>query len=365
MPSAEVIVVGGGIAGLSATWHLARAGIRVVLLERERLLASHASARNAAIFRHIERAPSHVALALRSATLFSELGLDAEPVQRIGALYVGAPTVLAEVAEAAARGSVPCSAVSGGELGALAPGLSGSGMAALHVPSDGVMDVHGVLDRLARSARACGARLCVDTEVQQVLTEGRRVTGVRLANGETLRTDTVVLAAGAWAAGLGEACGAPLPLVPHRRHLVMLAVDASFARGPIVWRLDPHHQVYFRPESGGVLASPCDEEAWPAGAPPADLDMVAQLGARLSPLAPAIARGAVRRAWACLRTLTPDGELAVGEDPRCDGLFWLAGLGGRGMTCGLALGELAAACVRGVPHPLARALAPARWVHHA
>jgi D-arginine dehydrogenase len=83
---------------------------------------------------------------------------------------------------------------------------------------------------------------------------------------------------------------------------------------------------------------------------------------KLESLAPGLADAEVRRVWACLRTMSEDRELVVGPDPRVSGLFWLAGLGGRGMTCGVAAGELLARVMVGLPHPLMRNLAPARLI---
>ncbi|MFT3756500.1 MAG: FAD-dependent oxidoreductase [Pseudoxanthomonas sp.] len=77
-------------------------------------------------------------------------------------------------------------------------------------------------------------------------------------------------------------------------------------------------------------------------------------------MAPGLALGRVQRSWACLRTMTDDREPAVGEDPRLKGLYWLVGLGGRGMSCGVAAGELLARSVVGLSHPLARPLAVSR-----
>lgn len=359
MTRAEVLVVGGGIAGLSATWHLARAGVRVHLLEREPLLASHASARNAAIFRQIEQSTWHTPLARRSLGLLSQLDLDVDPVARTGALYVAAPENVAEIVARACRAGVSCAPLHGPQLPWHSPGLR-LGLSAAHVSTDGVMDIHGICQALARGARVEGARLEVGAEVRTVLVHRDSVTGVELADGRVLAADVVLLAAGAWAARLGAGCGAPLPIVPHRRHLALLDVAAPLARGPVVWRLDRGREVYFRPESGGVLASPCDEQPWPAEAPATDLDH-GTLERRLAAIAPDLARGAVRRAWACLRSRTPDHEAVIGADPRRRGLFWLGALGGRGMTCGLAAGEIAADCVRSrAPSPLE--LAPARWL---
>jgi glycine/D-amino acid oxidase-like deaminating enzyme len=86
------------------------------------------------------------------------------------------------------------------------------------------------------------------------------------------------------------------------------------------------------------------------------------LARKLARTAPALASSRVLRSWACLRTFAPDRELVVGADLRVPGLYWFAGLGGRGMAVAPAAGEVLAAAMRGDSHPLARALAPARLV---
>ncbi|MHB8879622.1 MAG: FAD-dependent oxidoreductase, partial [Myxococcaceae bacterium] len=164
---------------------------------------------------------------------------------------------------------------------------------------------------------------------------------------------------GAWGGSLGASCGAPLSLTPLRRHLAILEASFKLDPGaPIIW--DAEHEVYVRPESGGVLSSPGDEEPWPAELPPASQAGLELLAVKLARFAPRFADAAVRRSWACLRTFTSDRAAAVGPDPRVDGLYWLAGLGGHGMTGGLAAGELLACSFSGRPHPLTDVLAPAR-----
>ena len=81
---------------------------------------------------------------------------------------------------------------------------------------------------------------------------------------------------------------------------------------------------------------------------------------RLQAIAPSLVDAPVRTKWACLRTYTRDRELVLGRDPRVDGLGWLAGLGGRGMTIGLAAGELCAAAMRGLDAPGLAAMRPDR-----
>ncbi len=129
-------------------------------------------------------------------------------------------------------------------------------------------------------------------------------------------------------------------------------------KSPVVWRVD--EPIYFRPEAGGLLASPCDETPWEPGIPPTSPEALDLLADKLSELAPALGAAKVQRAWACSRTMTEDREPVIGPDPRVRGLLWLAGLGGRGITCGVAMGELLARCAVGLPHPLSGPLSVAR-----
>ena len=359
-PRADVIVIGGGIAGLSTAWALARAGARRVhLIEREPTLASHASGRNAGILRHIDDDALSATLAVRSRQLLATLAVDAAPMRRTGALFLGGAARLQRMAVLAAQVDVACETLEATSLRRAMPLLEcNDGVAGLLVHDDGVLDVHAVVLAVAREARGAGVKIDTSGEVQAIVTRDGRIEGVRMVDG-VIRAGAVVIAAGAWASALGSACGAPLPLESRRRHLALLVPDQKVEREmPVVWRLD--QEVYFRPESGAVLASPCDEDVWPAEVPPCSVAALELLAERLACSAPMLATAAVRRSWACLRTFVPDRGLATGADPRVRGLFWLAGLGGRGMTCGLAAGELAADALLGIAHPLASATSVGR-----
>lgn len=348
--TARVVVVGGGVAGLASAWHLARAGVDVTLLERETLLASHASGRNAAIFRSCEPDPLAGALALRSRALMAELESDAPLLRPTGALYLGRRATLDALAASARTAGATPRALKLEEAVRRVPALAGTDAeAALECASDGVLDNHALCAALAKAARRAGARLRSGATVRQVHVERGAVRGVLLEDGAALEAEQVVLAAGAWAAELGASAGAALPLVPLRRHLVQLeGVPSIAADGPVVWRVDVEGQVYFRPESGGVLTSPCDEEPWPPGVPPASPAALEALGPLLARCAPPLAAARVRRAWACLRTFAPDRGFVAGPDGRVAGLWWMAALGGHGMSCALGLAELALSPLLGV-----------------
>ncbi len=359
----RIVVIGGGIAGLAAAYGLARAGVReLTLLEREAHLFAHASGKNAAIFRPAEKTAAIARLALRSAELLdAELGERRLWLEENGVLLTASRAEsLASLAAIADEVGIGYTRLNSKELQARAPLIqSGHAEHAIELALGGLLDPHAIATALSRRIRAAGGRIEVGKPARRVLERGGRAYGVELESDERVEADAIVIAGGAWASDLGASAGAALPLGPVRRHLVLLEPDVHVdAKGPTVW--DAEVEAYFRPESGGVLASPGDAEPWPAEDPPSDTRALELLWQKLKVMAPLLSGARVRRAWACLRTFAPDKLSVVGADPRVDGLFWLAGLGGHGLTAGVAAGEvLAAAVVDGTTN---RELSPARLV---
>ena len=138
--AADVVIIGGGIAGLAVAHHLAHMGAgRVVLLEREPLLASHATARNAAIFLPVERDEASMRLAARQAALLDALFDGGTWLDARGALLVAERAERLDFAFQAARaGGVLCEAIDHAALVATVPLLrEGRARAALHLPRSG------------------------------------------------------------------------------------------------------------------------------------------------------------------------------------------------------------------------------------
>ena len=361
---AAVTIVGGGIAGLASAWQLTELGVRdIVLIEAEPELATHASGRNAAIFLPLEESLTAVWLASRSRDL-----LDA----RIGTSWLSAHGVtlcsarsdaLDELKFTARRLGVYHERWAREEIAQDVPAMrDGECTEALHLPLGGVIDVRVVIDRLRSWALAAGVHIVTGARVSAVEVERNRVAGVRLSDARRIQSERVVLAAGAWGGALGKAAGSALKLTPYRRHLVQLGgSNMPGPQSPVAWCID--EPLYFRPEAGGILASPCDETVHDESEPAVDERATRDLNARLERLAPRITQDAVvTRSWACLRTMSADRELAVGADGRVKGLYWCAGLGGRGMSTGAAAGELLARTMLGLAHPLARPLGPERFL---
>ena len=183
-----------------------------------------------------------------------------------------------------------------------------------------------------------------------------------VSNGETIKTKVLVNASGAWANTVATMAGATeLPLHPCRRHLFVSPpldwVDPSW---PFVW--DVSHDIYFRPEGEGLLLCACDQQELPPGDPPVDETVQELLAEKIQNYIPALSRVSISKGWAGFRTLTADGRFVIGWDPKVKGLFWVAGLGGHGVTTSSAVGALAAELISGGPDERSDSFSPDRFI---
>lgn len=372
MSGGRVVVVGGGLAGLASAWALAGRGWSVTLVEREAACGHHASGRNAGLVRRVVDDPVLAALGRRGA----ELLLAPPPDLAADALYrrTGS-TLLAHGADAAGLAAAAAEARAHGTTVDVRPARELPAEALLGVepapdavaaltPDDGVAEPLEVVQALARACarRGVDLRLGGDVRLERAGPEGAAVT---LA-GARLEADAVVLAAGPWAEGLAAAVGAaPLPLASFRRHLfatLPAPTDPAPTDPAGGWVWDLSRALYVRPgPDGGLILCACDHEPRPAEDTGPSPEAAARLAAHAARAAPALARLPLLRTWAGLRSFTPDGRFVVGRDPLAPALVWAAGLGGHGLTAGLAVGELVARAVLDEPDPLLAPLSPARF----
>jgi D-arginine dehydrogenase len=342
-----VCILGAGLAGAATAWHLTVLGMRdVLVLEREALAGMHSSGRNAALVRQVTGDAVLSRFAVRSARAI--VAHVPELFRRSGSLLLlsGKPGSLRRWNQEIVtlhHAGVDTASVGSEACVRLAPWLREGPVSrrrGIWTATDGVVDAHGMLQWFLAQARAAGARVRFDCALES----GRALPGggfdLRTSAGP-VRAETVVNAAGGWAAELAERLGAPRRRVlPSRRHLFVTGplpeVNPSW---PWVWDLE--RGFYFRPESGGLLLSACDQDPWPAELPPSDPRVAELLAGKLS-VFPRLSGLPILRSWAGLRTHAPDGRFVLGPDPALPSLFWVAALGGHGVTCAFAVGETAA-----------------------
>jgi glycine/D-amino acid oxidase-like deaminating enzyme len=344
----DVLVVGGGFAGAATAHALVAAGVRdVVVLEREASCGYHATGRNAAMCRQITEHDRFTELTVRGAAFLAAppVGFsDAPLLRRTGSiLLTDDAAAAAAIVDRAATFDVPANRLARAEVLARWPRLEHAHFgAAVGFPTDGVIDIHALLQGYLAGIRAGGGQVIVRCEVQGFERRGAEVE-VATTQG-VIRAGCVVMAAGAWVQTLGAVAAArPVDYAPIQRHLFVTEPAAELdPTAPFVWHVGAR-EFYARPEGSGYLVSGCDETLVAPCDAAVQPGAVEALAERLEELAPGLADLGVARAWSCVRTFGPERVPVIEWDRDEPWLFWVAGLGGHGATASHAIGESAAA----------------------
>ena len=348
--SAGVVVVGGGVMGASTAFHLAKAGVReVVLLERETFFGLGATGRCAGGIRHQFATEINIRLSQLSLRMLDELEAETgQPalVRKCGYLFVltRPDDVAAFQRHLALQRSlgVPTEWLSGDDVRRRLPGcVFPDALGGSYLASDGLADPNSVVMAYINAARRLGARCLTDVTVSGLQAQNGRLEGVVTPHG-AIATDCVVNAAGPWSAKLSALAGLPLPVQPVRRQwltttpLPGLAPDFPFV-------IDFAQSLYFHREGEGLLtgmSNPGQAPGFDQSVDPAwellHLEAAAQ---RL----PRLEQAGVASRWAGLYEVTPDAHPILGATPVA-GLYVVAGFSGHGFMhgpiCGLLMAEL-------------------------
>ncbi len=373
MQEFDFAIVGAGIAGVSAAYHLVPRA-RVVILEREHVAAYHTTGRSAALHSETYGSAEIRAITVATGHFYRKPPpgfTDHHLLTPRGALIAGRADqteALQKAAEEYARLVPSVRWRTPREVLALQPLLKPEACAggAIHELAED-MDVAAIHAGFLKGARASGALLRLNSEVTAL---ERKDGGwmIRLGDGETIGAANIVNAAGAWADVLAGLAGAkPVGLIPKRRTAFTFDAPAGLALDKMPMVIDFDETWYVKPEVGQFLGSPADETpSPPCDAQPEEMDIAVAVDRIETGMTLKINR--IKNKWAGLRSFVPDKNLVVGYDA-VPGFFWLAGQGGYGIQTGAAAGRLAAdlALGKGLPSDIAglgvteRALSPARF----
>lgn len=355
LPEADVVVIGGGVHGASAAYHLARAGTLVALIEK-RTIGSGSSGASGGIIRSHYSTRSMIRLAHRAATrwpgLAEELGHPVDYVRNglVVAVDADDAPVMEQVVEIQRHIGVDTGTVAPDEISRWIPDFNTDGLAlAAYEAQAGYADPYSSAVAFAQRARELGAEVHQETLVTGIEEDGatRRV----VTDHGTIRTPLVVNCAGAWAPSIARMVGVALPVRPSLLQMTAFDPrDRRWHRGSPTW-LDLTTMTYCRPDAAGYMlagggqaenavidSEVIDPDAYPSRPP---VEFEAEIGENLTRRCPWANLTRVR-SWAGPDGNSQDFHLIVGAVPGVRGYFQVVGGSGNSFKLSPATGEAVA-----------------------
>jgi sarcosine oxidase subunit beta len=349
--SAEIVIIGGGIIGVSIAYNLAKKGVgKVVLLERG-IMGEGSTGKCAGGIRTQFCTEINIQFSLLSLKVFeqfqAEFGVDPE-FHPVGYLFLAAHkrqwAVLKETAQRMQAMGLDVDLLDPNEISCRWPFLRVDDLVGgSYTERDGYAGPYEVLQGFAKGARQLGVMLREGAEVTRIHAKKGRVQAVEIATGERVVTPVVINAAGPYAAGVAAMVGLDLPVRPLRRQLFF---TESFEELPSLFPLviDLEHSWYMRREGKGLLlAGPQDAES--SFNERVDFEAQEWTAARSLHRVPILKRARIARGWAGLYDISPDHHAIIGPFPEIEGFLCANGFSGHGFQHSPAVGILVAELV--------------------
>ena len=372
MTSPDILVIGGGIAGLSAAAALSKRA-HVTVLEAEEQIGYHSSGRSATMVHYALGDRLVRALTLASRPFFDDPpeGFTDVPLGRRTPVLVHAreeeraalDALDTEISRFASLERLDAAGVR-----ALCPLLredARHGIADLNATR---LDPHALLQGNLRQLRQRGGELHTGQRVATIERAGGSWS-VTSEKGERFAAPILVNAAGSWADRVAALAGVePLGLEPKRRTIITFDAPPGTDLQHLPFTKTIGDELYFAAESGRLFASPMDEvPSEPTDAQPDEYEVA--LAAHRMEERTTVAVRQIHSKWAGLRTFTRDRHPAAGFAPDADGFFWLAGQGGFGLQTSPTMAAIAEALITGgrwpVPDVSSEDLSPRRFLRQS
>ncbi len=355
----DFLIIGGGIAGISAAARLSHLG-QVTLLEAESALGTHASGRSAAMFEEFYGLPP--VLALNSASKHYLQSANGGVLSPRRMLIVGrADQRDAFRQDVADTHSQP---ISFAEALSCIPILNPD-TAVLTAIDEAAQDIDTdrLMQNFAREARRNGAGILTNARVTAIR---RTATGWDVDTAGTSHSARLLVnAAGAWVDQIAGMAGiAPLGFTPYRRSMARIPAPGGHDVRHWPMLLGPGEDWYAKPDAGALLVSPAEEHLMqPHDAFADDMVLAEGLARYEAMVTEPVTR--LMTSWAGLRTFAPDRCLVIGPAPQDPAFLWCAGQGGYGVQSSPAASQLLADLTAGraseLPADVVAALSPARF----
>lgn len=354
----EVIIIGGGVTGCAIAYNLAARGLRDVAVLERYYLASGATGRCGAGFRHQWGTKTNCLLAKHAIakleTLAEELdypgGIDLKQKGYLILAYT--PRMVEQFKKNLALQQslgIDSRWLTPEEAKEIVPALNTEGLlGATYCPKDGHANPFKVTDAYARAARRLGVKIHTYTEVLDVKLEGSLKTV--LTNRGTFQAPVVVNAAGGHAATIGRMVGVDLPIKPER-HQILVTEPVEPLLDPMV--ISFYHHLYCQQTPHGSfimgLGDPNEPKEYNERS---SWQFLVQMAGKIVRLLPPLRNLRVVRQWAGVYDMSPDAQPILCEVPEVPGFFVAAGFSGHGFMIAPMTGQLMAELILGQPTSL-------------
>jgi D-arginine dehydrogenase len=370
--TSDILVIGGGIAGLSAAAALSKHA-KVTVLEAEEQIGFHSSGRSATMLHYFlgDRLVRALTLASRGFIENPPGGFTDVPLGHAMPVLIHArddERQALDILEIEIRRFAELDRLDAVGVHALCLLLKEDAVHGLVDRNAIRLDAHALLQGNLRQLRANGGELHSGS---RAITIERRpgAWNITTEKAETYSAPVLVNAAGSWADRIAELAGVqPIGLQPLRRTIITFDAPAGINLEALPFAKTVGDDLYFAPESGRLFASPMDEvPSEPCDAQPDEYEVALAAWRMEDRTIVKVER--VHSRWAGLRTFTRDRHPAVGFAPDAEGFFWLAGQGGFGLQTSPAMASIAASIIAGEPSPVSdvslEELSPGRFVRQA
>lgn len=355
MSAPDILVIGGGIAGLSAAAALS-SHARVTLLEAEEQIGYHSTGRSATMVHYALGDRLVRALTLASRPFFDDPPAnfaDAPLGHRVPVLVHAKEEERAalEALDAEISPFAKLDRLDAAGVHELCPLLGDDARVGIADLKGMRLDPHALLQGNARQLRSRGGEVRTAARISRIERRSGAWT-VTSDTGESFSAAVLVNAAGSWADRIASLAGIrPLGLEPKRRTIITFDAPPGTNLERLPFTKTIGDELYFGAESGRLFASPMDEvPSEPCDAQPDEYEVA--LAAHRMEERTRVKVRQIHSKWAGLRTFTSDRHPAIGFAPGSEGFFWLAGQGGFGLQTSPAVAAIAQSLIAGTPWPI-------------
>ena len=349
--TATIVIIGGGVMGVSAAFHLAEAGVSPIIVLDKGDLGGGSTTKAAGGVRAQFSDPINIALGLRGLAAFENFATrPGYPIDlhQPGYLFLlTSPEQVHDYEQAIdlqRSMGVATELLSPQQAQKLSPSISiDRVLAAAFHPRDGYCSPDSVVQGYASAARRLGVTFRTHEEVTDIITDDGAITAVVTDRG-TIHTSTVICAAGAWSKAIGSMAGVPLPVEALRRQILVTeplpAPLEHLFPATMPMTIDAATTFYFHREGPGVLLGMSFRDEKLGLQFDYSDEWMPSLVAAMEDRCPALLDVGIAHRWAGLYEVTPDHNALVGESADVSRFLYACGFSGHGFLQGPAIGEV-------------------------